>query len=50
MPKNLAMMDVRMLVKEMQTDSSPWELIQFVVSPEAVKLSQELAKANHAVA
>lgn len=46
LPKNLAMMDVRMLVKEMQLATSPWELIHFVNSPEAIKLSQELAKAN----
>ena len=29
------MMDVRMLVKEMQAATSPWELIHFVNSPEA---------------
>jgi len=43
-PENLAVMDLRMLVKEMQTDASPWQLIHFVVSPESVKLAEELQK------
>lgn len=50
LPKNLAMMDIRMLVKEMQVDSSPWELIHFVVSPESIKLADELRKAKEAEA
>ena len=35
-------MDIRMLVAQMQTDSSPWALIQFVGSMESVKLAQEV--------
>lgn len=46
LPKGLSMMDLRMLVKEMQTDSSPWSLIHFVVNPESVKLAEELRKAQ----
>ena len=43
LPENLTVMDVRMLVQNMLTDSSPWELIQFVGSQEAVKLAQDVA-------
>ena len=41
-PENLTLMDIRMLVAQMQTDSSPWALIQFVGSMESVKLAQEV--------
>ena len=41
-PENLTLMDIRMLVAQMQTDSSPWSLIQFVGSMESVKLAQEV--------
>lgn len=49
-PENLTLMDIRMLVAQMQTDSSPWSLIQFVGSMESVKLAQEVQAAAEAAA
>ena len=39
-----------MLVQQMQTDSSPWNLIEFVGSPEAVQLAKECQDAANSKA
>jgi len=42
LPEALTVMDLRMLVAQMQTDSSPWEVIHFIVPPDAIELVKEL--------
>ena len=49
-PEKLSLMDIRMLVQQMQTDSSPWNLIEFVGSPEAVQLAKECQDAANSKA
>jgi hypothetical protein len=46
MPEELSVMDIRMLVAEMQVDSSPWRLIHFVNSQETIELAMEIEKRN----
>ena len=46
LPQDLQVMDLRMLVANMQTASSPWELIQFVGSEEGATLAQECQAAQ----
>ena len=48
--EKLSLMDIRMLVQQMQTDSSPWNLIEFVGSPEAVQLAKECQDAANSKA
>jgi len=43
MPKDVKVLDLRMLVAQMQTDASPWSTLEFVAPPDAVELARELA-------
>ena len=46
-PDNLAVMDLRVLVKQMETtDVFEWSIFQFVSSPQAYALAQELMAAR----
>jgi len=42
MPDEIAMMDLRILVAQMETDTNPWRIVQFVSSPQAYELVREL--------
>jgi len=42
MPKNLTVMDMRMLVAQMQLDTNPWDLVHFVTSKDSIELAQEV--------
>jgi len=43
LPEQLAVMDIRLLVREMMSNAkSPWQLIHFVNAPESIALAEEL--------
>ena len=42
LPEDVTVLELRMLVQQMQTDSNPWSIFHFVASPEAVKLATDL--------
>lgn len=42
LPEDISVMDIRMLVKQMQTDENPWSIFHFVGSVDAVKLAAEI--------
>jgi len=44
LPKDVTVIDIRMLVQQMQTDSSPWKIFHFIGSEEAAKLAADIEK------
>jgi len=41
-PEAITVMDLRMLVAQMQTDSSPWKIVHFIASPDAIELVKQV--------
>ena len=50
MPEKITGMDIRGLVRAMQTDASPWELLHFVGAESSIELAQELQAKSKAAA
>ena len=42
LPEDISVMDIRMLVKQMQTDENPWKIFHFVGSVDSVRLAAEI--------
>ena len=44
LPKDITVLDLRMLVSQMMTDANPWEIFHFIASPEAITLATQIEK------
>ena len=42
LPKDVTVLDLRMLVSQMQTDANPWSIFHLVASPDSIELAAEL--------
>lgn len=47
-PERVTVMDIRTLIQQMQTDTNPWQILQFVGSQAGVELAEEIQSERRA--
>lgn len=43
LPKDITVLELRLLVQQMQTDANPWSIFHFIASPSAIQLAAEIS-------